>query len=56
MFEFRKLKFRPISILCAASLLALGTASAQEEGKRVALIIGNNNYSISEYVFIQGTS
>jgi len=47
MFEFCKLKFRSIGTLCAAFLLALGSASAQEEGKRVALIIGNNNYSIS---------
>lgn len=37
-------RFRALCVL----LLAIGsTAAAQEEGKRVALIIGNNNYSVS---------
>ena len=33
--------------VCAGLLLTICAASAQEEGKRVALIIGNNNYAMS---------
>jgi tetratricopeptide (TPR) repeat protein len=48
MFTFRSLlKVRSSAIVCALFLTALSSAVAQEEGKRVALIIGNNNYSIS---------
>lgn len=40
---------RPWAAACLASLFILGAGSAagQDEGKRIALVIGNNNYSIS---------
>ena len=38
---------RRVQCLCLAFLITLGTAAAQQEGKRVALIIGNNNYAAS---------
>ena len=40
-------RLRKFGFIFASLLMALGTAAAQEEGKRVALIIGNNNYSLS---------
>jgi tetratricopeptide (TPR) repeat protein len=40
-------RLRKLTFIFASLLMALGTAAAQEEGKRVALIIGNNNYSLS---------
>ncbi len=36
-----------MAVLCVALFFSLRIAAAQEEGKRVALIIGNNNYSVS---------
>ena len=42
MFIFSALKIRIIAPLCIFFLTALVPASAQEEGKRIALIIGNN--------------
>ncbi len=47
MFIFSALKFRICAPLCILFLTAIVPASAQEEGKRIALIIGNNNYSTS---------
>jgi hypothetical protein len=40
------MKFSALAILAVFSILAL-PAHAQEEGKRVALVIGNNNYTVS---------
>ena len=40
-------QFQKFTFIFVALVMALGTATAQEEGKRVALIIGNNNYSMS---------
>ncbi len=41
------IQLRQVKLWCALFLTVASAASAQEEGKRVALIIGNNNYTVS---------